>query len=776
MTSKNSINNPESRSPGFGSLLKEALRHQSVLMILSVLGSFLASPVYYLYYLGTRNIQYTNLLQKGVDAIPTEWQSRELLALMLRCLWGHQACHTIVLMAGAVLVAFVGFRHLFNRRMTDLYHSVPVTRDRQFLAQYLAGFLIWFVPFLTGDLIVLIGGCIRCAGAPMPSIAGEFAGYWLKMTFLCVLGFLIVYHLALLAVMLSGNVFNAIANLLLSGLLVGAVYFLRYLYGNRFLDTFVEVPQKGLYGVVIGLTPLLTPAAFCKFMFDGAWTTPDQRLLLLCSGALCLVNFALAMFLHHRRRSEAAEGGMDSRLLRILFRFVISLLCGLVMALLFSHLVKNAGSPQAPWIAFGGILGSVIAFCAMNVVYHANFKALFAHKVQMLLSVFAACCIALLVRYDGMGFDTYVPKESDITGISLNVSGFLDFAYALQFDENGNLINTDYDHDRYLEVLRTQTFSSDAALIHDILSTLAATQTDDTAFNRKNASYPYSYVQRGTMALDVNVRVDTKHGSYFRIYSGLGPEEMAVLAPILREDSYRDTYYPSSVGQLPDPYQISLTDLVQNAIVITEEDRIREFYRAYADDFKEQYPARVPYYSDYTGILYSAHLLYHTVYDHSFDVELGMYDSYHRTTALLQEWYPECVWTGDDLAISRLELNRLLPEGFPLAEYLGLTQNADGKVLTAYELQDHADDHRYYTEAQNIRYVLTLQQPDLSSLRPYLRFASTGHYYDKDHVYVGKAYTDTANGEQSYRCYLELGKMPPEIFAKIYADGTLERD
>ncbi|MBR1701010.1 MAG: hypothetical protein IJ716_03555 [Lachnospiraceae bacterium] len=772
MTSKNSINNPESMAPGFGSLLKEALRRQSVLMILSVLGSFLASPVYYLYYLGTRNIQYTNLLQKGVDAIPSERQSRELLALMLSCLRGHQVCHTAVLMAGAVLVAFVGFRHLFNRRMTDLYHSVPVTRDRQFLAQYLAGFLIWFVPFLTGDLIVLIGGCIRCAGTPIPSIAGEYAVFWLKTTFLCILGFLIVYHLALLAVMLSGNVFNAIANLLLSGLFAGMVYFLRYLYGNRFLDTFVEFPKEGVYGTLIGFTPLLTPAAFCKFLSDGTWTTPDQRLLLLCSGALCLVNFALAMFLHHKRRSEAAEGGMDSRLLRILFRFVISLLCGLVMALLFSHLVKNASSPQAPWIAFGGILGSVITFCAMNVVYHANFKALFAHKIQMLLSVVTVCCIALITRYDALGYDTYVPKESDITGISLVTYGNIGLSYRLSFDADGNFTDMDRDVE---EPLRTQTFSTDPALIHNILSTLAAAQTNDSS-SAGNTSDPHSFVQRGTLTLTVNVRVDTKHGSYFRTYAGLGPAEMEALSPILHSETYRDTFYPANTGQFPDPDQIALTDLQQKALVLTDKERIRELYQAYTEDFKEQYASWHPYYSRFFGYLYSVHFYYHRKQEPSFGIDLNMWDNFDRTTALLQEWYPEYIWRGKDLDISRLELYLLLPEGFPLAEYLGLTQNANGNVQTAYELQDHADDHRYYAEAQNIRYVLTLQQPDLSDLRPYLCFASTGLYYDKDHVYIGHAYVNTVNGEENYRCYLELGKMPQELFAKIYADGANERD
>ena len=767
---------PSQHTIPFCRLVWEDIRHNQILVVLSILGSFLASPVYYVYMMSV-NMKYIGVTTDSASpqAVFAENQARAVLTYMTRCLWGHQFCHTLVLMVGAILVAFVGFRHLFHRRMTDLYHSMPVSRNRLFLAQYLAGFLIWFVPFLAGDLMVLIGGCVRCAGTAIPSLAGEYAASWLKLTVLLVFAFLILYHLALLTVMISGNVFNAIANLLLLGLFAAGIYLVQVMYLSSFMDTYLEVRDLKLYSVLAGLSPLLTPMAFCLDYIEAAdwhWS------LLLSSSALCLINFCLAMVLHSRRRSEAAEGGMDSPVLRIIFRFVISTVCGLLTALLFGYLVEHNGGQQAPWLLFGGILGCAVAFCVMNVVYHADFKAVFAHKRQLLFTALVVCGIALSFRYDVFGYDTYVPDESSITGICITVTdrGYSDSSFGIRLDEKGTL---SYLYDE-TDILKAGLMSTDSALIHKALTACADNQVirrrsqsrdlvDRIMTLRYDAEYAYALPSHNALAYNIEVRVDTRHGSYYRSYSGLGMEAMEALAPILFSEDYMKICYPASAGHFPAPDLISLCDLDQRSLTLTEEPFIRELYAAYAKDFQTQYPLGDPFYSRYCDGLYYIGFIYNTNPDpnRQYMVNLRVWDSFQETISLLQKWYPEYTWTEADIPVSQLDISLTLPQDRSLEEYLWFTSNTsatDGAASpNAYELQTYDDDW-----GQKKQYTLTLTDPaELAALRPYLRFSLGGVFYDENHVYIGHALYQTANGEERLRCYAELGKLPAELLDKL---------
>ena len=54
----------------------------------------------------------------------------------------------LIAIVGAILVALVGFRFLFSKRMMDLYGSIPVSRNRMFLAVYIDSVLIYVIPFV----------------------------------------------------------------------------------------------------------------------------------------------------------------------------------------------------------------------------------------------------------------------------------------------------------------------------------------------------------------------------------------------------------------------------------------------------------------------------------------------------------------------------------------------------------------------------------------------------------------------------------------------------
>ena len=104
----------------------------------------------------------------------------------------------------AALIAMQGFSYLYDRRKVDLYHSVPVSKNRRFEVVYVNGFIIYVTATLMG---LALGTVIAISqGAVSPDVMAEMG-----LAFLWNLAFfLFFYHLMMLAVMLTGNRFVTI--------------------------------------------------------------------------------------------------------------------------------------------------------------------------------------------------------------------------------------------------------------------------------------------------------------------------------------------------------------------------------------------------------------------------------------------------------------------------------------------------------------------------------------------------------------------------------------
>ena len=728
MTSKNST-----ASPSLWKLIRENLRHNSVLTILSVLANFIASPVVFIFC--TTDITRESVALRYSQDTSREMISQIITGSLVRYLESaYMILHVCVLTAGAVLVAIVAFRYLFHRRMVDLYHSVPVSRTRQFLSQWITGFLIWFVPFLTGSLFILIAGCARIGTV---DYMGIFALCWLKLVLLLTLCFLIVYHVSLVGVMLSGNALNALINICFCGLFIGVAYLISLVYCANFFDTFMETGNNLLYSIIASLSPLAAPIFICYAYAEELLLT-DWIAILPGSMIICGLNFIMALLLYKKRSSESAERGLDHKYFRIVFRFLISTLLGLSLAVFFSLLAKSASYHQMPWILFGGIFGSILSFCTMNIIYHANFKEITSHKLQMAFSAILVCLISACFRYDVFGYDTYVPSEKTIRGCSVISFQLIDDAYWFQPDGNGSYTQVD----DLSGIYPSGTISTDAKAIHEMLSALTERE--------KNADY----------LCNLYVRVDTCFGSYYRRYE-VCQADVDALTPIIHTEVFKEHYYPASTGKLTLPSSIRIYGIDNSECYLVEKEKISELYRAYQEDFDEIFEANEWTYFLRFPELYTMDFLYNEGNSHS-QFTLKLSDNFQRTTSLLKEWLPEGIWTEDEITVSELSISMNLYEDTP-EEYLGLVERVPGKADA-------------FTETNCRTYRLHITDPeDLASLRPYLHFTRSGNPPYPDCVFIGYAST-TFNKYDDYRCYIDLGTMPEKIAKQIEEVDYLSDD
>lgn len=712
MTSKNST-----YKISFLRLMRDDLRHRTWMIAISALSSFISFPVVFL-------LCCEQLLRSTPSqALISPPEGAETFAhdnwyyLSDYFVGGHAILQMVIIFLLAILLAVYGFRHLYSRKTADLYHSMPVTRDKCFLAYWLNGFLIWFVPFLFGDIIVYVMTLLFVGPS---AYWGNVTLLFLSQLALFTLCFLIVYHACLVAVMVSGNLSNATMNLLLYGLIVVSAYAIIYGYLNSYYESFVYEENPILESMICGFTPFFSAIQLCVTYAEGTLFTEWGGATAL--SVICMIlNFLLAMFLHRKRPSELAERGLENKYFSIPFRFLGSCLAGLFLSLLF----MDAG---LGWCIFWALFGTVFTFAILNILYHTSFKMLFCHKRQIGLAVLLTCGTVLFFAFDLLGYDAYLPDKEDITGLSLQVNSLYDTGYLLSKTEEGN-----YTRISPGRIPSEPMFDNQEEIYH-LLQAMTTHYTSEE---------PYT-TQR------VSVRVFTKTGEYRRNYTiHMDEENRELIRPFIESESFQEYFYPASTGQMNLPAEIRVTSLDNFSFTITDSTLIDAIYEAYSRDFKEHFSMDTSIGSfDFVDM----HYRYPKDNDGGMDlVPLKILPWHDHTLALLGKWYPGLCWTMDDLTFHSLCIN--LPDR-SMSMAISPSNTDDPMAETVF----------YRTQSGDI----TIDDPEtLKKLQPSLKVSKHKvRNLSPKFVYIGTLDVTAGTSEHvTYHGYMEYDAIPENLRA-----------
>lgn len=410
----------------FFRVLREDFRHKIWMLALSTLGSLLALPVTWLIYNGERS-QY---LQRA----PEDTVQKVLLELAYRneSFYGVVICCSAgaVALLGALIVGLFGFRYVFQRNMTDLYHSLPVSRKTLFAAGWLNGLLIWFVPYLVNLAVTLVLGEYRLSSVKRmaelrgnrswegwPSAAGLLINALIS-TLTILAAFLLVYHLVLLAVMLCGNLLNTLTVTGILGAGITIAWVISILLRQTYLDTFLD-PWNAEFQWISYASPLVSAVCVLYqrvqfFAYDGYYMG-RVAISFLTAAFLWLLAFAV----YRRRRSELADQGLAGKTFRLILQALVSLAATFGGWLLFWYLGSYGDIAQLVWSVFGGILFGGVVFGVLDVIFNMDLKAFFRHKGLMAGVLAAGLFTVLTLRFDWMGYDEYLPDKEEIAEIAI---------------------------------------------------------------------------------------------------------------------------------------------------------------------------------------------------------------------------------------------------------------------------------------------------------------------------------------------------------------------
>lgn len=519
----------------FSKLLKDEMKRRIWVAVAFLLGALLLGPVVILMqyeYYETYILIPQDLMQAMIDS--------------LRPSMGDMLLTTGI----AVVLALTGYAYLFSKKKIDLYHSIPVKREKLFFVSYMVGIII----YLSVYLIQIVTVVIVAVGKGF--LTNEAILVYLHTIVGNIIHFLLIYHMTIIAVMLTGNLLVSMAAtgvFLFYGLIASEII---YWYSTTYFSTYSVYPysEGALWRSVPFISPIASYAFFVNSCSRYTDVTAGQQsghliVILLISAAL----FAVALWMYKKRPSEAAGKAITFRKTEAVIRIFIVILVAMGGSLMFD---RSRANPNSNWFWFGLILAGVVCHCLMEIIYRFDFKAFFNHKLQLGVSLLVTALIGIIYRQDLLGYDTYLPRENQIksasvvfTNIDNDMSSFL-----VEKIENGVVIGRYTD--RYGKQLKQVSFSNVNAIYE--LGKLGVEQLDVLKRQSFKEVVPYKNIAKAqqdgadislenednAIPLTYQIRYTLNSGrTLYRSYAVKVDSAKSALASIYDSKEYKEASY-----------------------------------------------------------------------------------------------------------------------------------------------------------------------------------------------------------------------------------------
>lgn len=315
----------------------------------------------------------------------------------------------------AVLCGVALFRYLHDHRQVDLIHALPIKRER-----------IFAVRFVTGIVAVLpVVILMRVLSAVVVAIMG-FGAYIVPTSILqaivtdCVF-FVLIYAVCAVCTVLTGNTIIAV---LLSAWWMFIVPAMTLLWNGlllSFTSTMASFSQLSVQ-LCTRTSPILQYAILgynnqSLIESYNYSSTTSVNLLLVIYAVVAVAHIVLAVLLFRARKSETAGQAIAFTKLKAPLKWSLCLLAGGCGYLLF-----NAIGKHVIWGIFGMLFLAIIVHCFAEIVLQNDFKAIFAHKRQLVAIGVLLVGVFFGLQVDVIGYDSYLPKIDNIQGVQARIS------------------------------------------------------------------------------------------------------------------------------------------------------------------------------------------------------------------------------------------------------------------------------------------------------------------------------------------------------------------
>lgn len=481
-------------------LLRQFWKRQLWVFALSCIGMFLTWPVLLM-------AQISNW-QESFSGARLKRPVKELVKEAMTASLANGMQSGIIAFCGVsigILAAWSGFAALHSREKTDLLHSLPVRREKIFLAKASVAALDLAIPAVLGCLSVLGVAAVQgLLGTPFLLAA-------MRQTAVVIVFGLMTWAVAGLAMLLTGQL---LVGALGTAVLIGIGPLIAVLcknYAETFYDTYYPAVRFSQSAAWRFTSPVL-----------GALYTATAGVPLLPAAVVTAALLILILAVYKRRPSEAAGRAMAFRVPAELIALVLCFTGAIASGIFFRIVGANKSDL---WFVFGLVFGLLVIWAAIRVIYTMDLRSIFSHGATLALAAVLTCGFAAFFRLDLAGFDTYLPARDSISSIDiLPGAEYEDLESSVKWQSRLEHMKMGCDDELY-------GFLTKMTTNHE--------KSHDGGVTPEDNGTQYNVI------VPVTVRVQTKNGRWYtRCYQMRFADISDDLASLYSRDAYLNALYP----------------------------------------------------------------------------------------------------------------------------------------------------------------------------------------------------------------------------------------
>lgn len=556
----------------------------------------------------------------------------------------------------ALYMAVNGFDYLFSREKVDLYHALSIKREKLFLVNYVAGVLIYVVPYTIFMLTTLVIGNIN----GMLDNRGVVVS--MQMLLVNMIAYLLIYTSGVAVVMLVGT--RAVAVLLIA---VTNIYFpmlegILDMFKEDYFDTYYSSYFLGNHWLS-RISPIGEYTNLCG-QIDSFKNVSDfsSKSVVLAMIAVILF-FVVAMWIYKKRPSEAATKALAFKKSEKFLSIFILILGALAGGSFLVAIIGFNAKDQTSWLIFGMVAAAIIGHCVLQAIFYQDFKALGKKLTNPIIALAIAGFVASIFMLDLTNFDGYIPKETEFESAAISSynlqSGIEYYDFNQEINEWGYseylLDQTEY---RLNNMKLTDYETIKAIALKGIEQTKELSQLDGENIEAQNT-------------VDLVVRYNLKNGKEkYRSYTIRTQDILEEYGKLFDTKEYKETVYPILADENIEYENLEYFDGVnmQNLAALSKEQRkqiadacIQETYTLKASEIEDEIPI---------GYIYVNHTTVENGMFNYYNVDKTfIYPSFEKTIVLLKEFGVDVDTFKDASKVDAITVSSYTDEGEKTVKY-----------------------------------------------------------------------------------------------------------
>lgn len=418
-----------SKSSFWGSMIENSKRRIWV-WALSALGFLLALPTYVAFSISRQAGQLESYVKNYGEKLGTQMVQKNISEAVEYCL--GSANLLMFMVAGlAFLMGIQGFSWLYSRKKIDFYMGMPVKRNKRFLVIWLNGIFIFLIPYLLGVTVSLL------IAAANGVVTGSLLIGMAAAVGRNILLYLGVYHLAILAVMMTGNIVITVFGFGVFCLYEYMVRAVLYSYQQLFFEHFSYQSME--------TQPMVSPFIMYYELIKASERGYGGAGYLAGFALFAVVTGVLGYICYLKRPAEAAGKAMTFKwtkpVIKVLLMVPMTFFAGYMMAEAVNYR-PTSSQDGIGFVIFTLIVAVVIGCALMQVIYEFDIKGALHRKKHIVITGVIVALIFMVFRYDLLGYDSYVPDPEDVESVAFVPANYeVASGYSSHVDEWGDYMS-----------------------------------------------------------------------------------------------------------------------------------------------------------------------------------------------------------------------------------------------------------------------------------------------------------------------------------------------